>query len=464
MRQRLAFKFLMAYLVFALGSFALLALGGDRFFINASRTKAAQELYKEALVIARKESERYASDRRLDTLLMDQYAEISDTRILVLNDAFLVVYDSSPGHPMQGRQIAGFDPAESRDNTRIGGFYGTFSDSMVSAFAPISAGIALYGYLTLHESASIADARANAVLTRAYLVFGAILSISLLVLVVLRRTVLKPLKLITEGAGEFAAGNLEHRIQVRSHDEMGYLSNTLNVMAEQLKATDDNQRKFIANVSHDFRSPLTSIRGYLQAMADGVIPPENQGKYMNIIIGETDRLTNLTQSMLSLNSLDEARHSLELSDFDLTELIRSACETFEGVCSRRGISFDLVFPAQEVPVHADYGRIGQAMHNLIDNAIKFSPDNSSIRIRVTELGDKACVAVKDYGIGIEKDDLSRIFTRFYKTDSSRGKDKKGTGLGLSIAKQILEQQNGQIEISSVYGEGTVVTITLPKAE
>ncbi|MBR4165255.1 MAG: hypothetical protein IKR43_03340, partial [Lachnospiraceae bacterium] len=158
MRQRLAFKFITAYLVFALGSFALLALAGDHYFIGASRNKAAQELYQEALVIAQRESDRYASDRRLDTVLMDQFAEITDTRILVLNTSFTVVYDSSPGHLMQGRQISGFDPAESRDNTRIGGFYGTFGETMVSAFAPISAGIARYGYLTLHESVSIADA------------------------------------------------------------------------------------------------------------------------------------------------------------------------------------------------------------------------------------------------------------------------------------------------------------------
>ena len=199
-------------------------------------------------------------------------------------------------------------------------------------------------------------------------------------------------------------------------------------------------------------------------MVDGVIPPENQEKYMNIIIGETERLTNLTQSMLSLNSLDEARMGLELSRFDIVALIRSVCETFEGVCGKRGISFDLIFGAPQIPVRADYGRIGQALHNLIDNAIKFSYDEGLIRIRVQELGEKAAVSVKDFGQGIAKEDLGKIWTRFFKADASRGKDKRGTGLGLSIVKEIITAHGETIDVVSTPGSGTEFTFRLPLAK
>ena len=275
---------------------------------------------------------------------------------------------------------------------------------------------------------------------------------------------LRPVRKIAEGAGEFAAGNMDHRIQVSSDDEVGYLANSLNDMARQLQSADESQKKFIANISHDFRSPLTSIRGYLQAMADGVIPPESYDKYFNIVIGETERLTNLTQSMLSLNSLDEARLGLELSDFDLVRTVRSVCETFEGVCQKKGITFDLIFGAPVITVRADLGRIGQALHNLIDNAIKFSYENGVIRIRLQEVGDKVSVSVRDFGCGIEKDDLGKIWTRFYKSDASRGKDKKGTGLGLSITREIIAAHGETIDVTSTPGSGTEFIFRLPLAK
>ena len=165
--------------------------------------------------------------------------------------------------------------------------------------------------------------------------------------------------------------------------------------------------------------------------------------------------------MLSLNSLDEARLGLELSDFDLVKTVRSVCETFEGVCARRGITFELVFGAPEILVRADLGRINQALHNLVDNAIKFSFDEGVIRIRLQELGEKVSVSVKDFGIGIEKEELGKIWTRFYKSDASRGKDKKGTGLGLSITREIIAAHGETIDVASTPGSGTEFIFRLP---
>ena len=462
MNKRLSLKFLLVFLAFGLGSFAFLAVAGERLFMDSARRTAARELYRDALALAAEQSEYYGSHRGLNTESLTRTAEGSGRRILVLNADNLVIFDSAG--QQQDRVLEGFDPAENSNFYRIGTFSGAFSETTVSVFSPINADFSLLGYLTLHQPASVADARANDFLARAYQIYAVLFLFSLIIYAALYFWVLRPVRKIAAGAGEFAAGHMDHRIQVRSGDEVGYLANSLNDMAHQLQSADESQKKFIANISHDFRSPLTSIRGYLQAMADGVIPPESYEKYFNIVIGETDRLTNLTQSMLSLNSLDEARMGLELSDFDLVRMVRSVCETFEGVCEKKGITFDLIFGAPVIQVRADMGRISQALHNLIDNAIKFSYENGVIRIRLQEMGDKVSVSVKDFGCGIEKDDLGKIWTRFYKSDASRGKDKKGTGLGLSITREIITAHGETIDVTSTPGSGTEFIFRLPLAK
>ena len=461
MKNRLALKFILAYAVFGVLAFALVAVFGSRLCLRAALRSASDELYREARTIASYQSSSYASSHSFDPAYLVRYSSITDCRVLILDSTNRVLFDTDLPS-LLGRTIA-FDPADSASFYRVGDFYGAFQNETLSVFSPIIAQTYAYGYVTLHQPMSIINSRADAMLGNLYLISASVFAISLLLLLVLHFTVLKPLETITDGAQEYALGHLGHRIPVKSRDEVGYLSNTLNVMAQELQSADETQKKFIANVSHDFRSPLTSIRGYLQAMKDGVIPAEKQEKYMDIIIGETDRLTNLTQSMLTLNTLDEARQGLEYSDFDIVALIRTVCATFGAVCEQRSIYFDLHFSDGQIMVHGDTGRIQQVMMNLIDNAIKFSPDGSAIRISVRAAGEKASVSVKDFGCGIAKEDLAKIWTRFYKTDSSRGKDKKGTGLGLSIVKEIITAHGETIDVTSTPGSGTEFIFRLPLA-
>ncbi|MCR4746047.1 MAG: cell wall metabolism sensor histidine kinase WalK, partial [Lachnospiraceae bacterium] len=226
--------------------------------------------------------------------------------------------------------------------------------------------------------------------------------------------------------------------------------------------SEDNQRKFIANVSHDFRSPLTSIRGYLEAMIDGTIPPEMHEKYLVIVKNETERLTKLTSGLLELNTFDKNGLVLELSNFDINAVIRRTAETFGGICKEKKISIELILSGKTLFVHADMSKIQQVLYNLLDNAIKFSHNNSIIKIETTEKNEKVFVSVKDSGIGIPKDSVKLVFDRFYKTDLSRGKDKKGTGLGLSIVKEIVQAHNENINVISTEGVGTEFIFTLPK--
>ena len=281
-------------------------------------------------------------------------------------------------------------------------------------------------------------------------------------MLVFTKTVYFPLQKITEGANEYAAGNLEYRIDLNTRDEMGYLAGTLNYMSGELNKLEEYQRNFIANVSHDFRSPLTSIKGYLEAIIDGTIPPEMYEKYLTRVISETERLTKLTQGMLTLNSLDSKGY-LSRSSFDINRVIKDTAASFEGTCGKKNINFELTFSDNIQMVYADLGKIQQVLYNLIDNAIKFSHQDSTIYIQTRIKNEKIFVSVKDTGIGIPKDSVQKVFDRFYKSDLSRGKDKKGTGLGLAIVKEIIQAHGENIDVVSTEGVGSEFIFSLPLA-
>ena len=253
---------------------------------------------------------------------------------------------------------------------------------------------------------------------------------------------------------------MHYEFQVESEDEIGYLAACLNYMASEIARTEDNQKKFVANISHDFRSPLTSIRGYLEAMLDGTIPPELYEKYLQIILNETERLTKLTNSLLTLNNLNTKGMLLDKTDFDINKVIRNTAASFEGTCRKKKIAIELILTSDVMYVNADMGKIQQVLYNLLDNAIKFSHHDSVIRIETSEKKHKLFVSVKDSGIGIPKDDLKMIWERFYKSDSSRGKDKKGTGLGLSIVREIITSHEEHINVISTEGVGTEFIFSL----
>lgn len=216
---------------------------------------------------------------------------------------------------------------------------------------------------------------------------------------------------------------------------MGYLSASLNYMSSQLKDMEEYQKKIVANVSHDFRSPLTSIKGYVQAMTDGTIPPQLHQKYLNIILFETERLTDLTQDLLTLNEFDRNEMILDKTEFDIQQMIKNTAASFEGTCTSKRISIELLLLAGNILVYADRRKIQQVLYNLIDNAIKFSGNDSSITIEVTEKNEKVFVSVKDTGMGIPKKELNKIWERFYKSDLSRGKDKKEPASDLPSSKR-----------------------------
>ena len=270
-----------------------------------------------------------------------------------------------------------------------------------------------------------------------------------------------PIQKIITAAKEYSKGHFDYELVIRSNDEYRERAETLSYMAVELKNLDDYQRTFIANVPHYFRSPLTAIKGYVEAFLDGTIPPEMQDKYLNIILFETNRLTNLTSNLLTINNFENGKNQLDITVFDINASIRQTVDSFESITRKKDVRIECNFAEEHTYVKADMPKIQQVLHNLIDNAIKFSHSNSKIIVSTENIRDKTFIHVKDFGVGIPDDSLGKIWDRFYKTDPSRGKDKKGTGLGLSITKKIINAHNERIRVTSTIGAGTEFVFSLP---
>ena len=465
MTRSLYSKFILGYLIFGLLSALSIAVFSSHMVRTHLEKTQAETLYDEANAIAASCSSMYQGRYQDYTAFSAQLHSLSAylrAEIWVADRQGTVVMDSQNGARCQTR-IPDFDPTSMGTNSYMtGSYHKLFSEKVLSVAAPVTGNYTTYGYVLIHLPLSQITQAQSRILDILYITSGIIFLLSLTILLVFTMTVYLPLRKITVGANEYAAGNLDHKIQVQTHDEMGYLSDTLNYMSDELNKMEEYQKNFIANVSHDFRSPLTSIKGYLEAILDGTIPPQMYEKYLSRVISETERLHKLTESMLTLNSLD-AKGYLSRSSFDINRVIKDTAASFEGTCDSRHIRFDLTFSDNVQMVYADMGKIQQVLYNLIDNAIKFSSNDSVIYIQTSDQYEKIFISVKDTGIGIPKDSIKKIWERFYKTDLSRGKDKRGTGLGLSIVKEIIQAHGENIDVISTEGVGTEFIFTLPRA-
>lgn len=469
MKKTLYLKFIFAYVLFAVLGFITVSTISSRMIQDYAVKDTAESLYKEASSISQSYgSALYDSEVSLETVQqqMSALSSYMDVRIWILNPSGRMVIDSAKVlDPNVETKIDDFDPSITGNSFyTVGQFFSSFNEDMLSVIAPISSNYKVRGYVIIHKPLADVNAKAADILNYSYILLIMLFILSLIILVFFTEIVYKPLRKIIHATEEYGAGNMHYELDVESDDELGYLAGSLKYMSGEMARFEDDQKKFIANVSHDFRSPLTSIRGFLEAMLDGTIPPENYPHYISLVLNQTDRLTKLTNSLLQLNNMNTAGMLLSLSDFDINSTIRSVAESFEQTCKNKKISIDLVTYESALYVNADEEKIQQVLYNLVDNAIKFSPENSVIRIETTEKKNKVFVSVKDNGIGIPKDEQGQIWDRFYKTDLSRGKDKKGTGLGLSIVREILRAHDENINLVSTEGVGSEFIFTLKRSE
>ncbi len=334
------------------------------------------------------------------------------------------------------------------------------TENMLSVVLPISQQLQIKGYIVIHYPMEAITQCVSNYITLANLLLILIMVVFTLSVILTYHLTVCPARKITQYISSINKGEHMDAPNISKTSEFNRLQLELMYMEEKIENLDDYQKNFIANVSHDFRSPLTSIKGYAEAMLDGTIPEELHSKYLNVIVVEVERLTKLTSNLLSLNQFEQGGYQLDLASFDINLVLKQTAASFEGTCKQKHIKLKLVFSEKETYVTADKSKIQQVLYNLLDNAIKFSHKDSEILLKTLEKREKVLVSVKDFGIGIPKDGLKKIWERFYKTDLSRGKDKKGTGLGLSITKEIISAHNETINVTSTEGAGTEFTFTL----
>lgn len=469
MKKTLYLKFVLAYFIFGVFAFIAVATFVPGMTKEQLVREKAENLYAEAILISKQyASGLYTSETSLETVKsqLDALAVYLDSTIRIINPSGRLVMDTDTDLNVEEPVIIEtFDPTITEGSYYIvDTFFDTYESDVLSVFAPITSDFKVKGYVVIICDMDTIQESCDNLLNISYITMAIIFLLSVIILIFFTEMVYQPLKKITHATEQYASGNMHYEFQVDSEDEIGYLAACLNYMASEIARAEDDQKRFVANISHDFRSPLTSIRGYLEAMLDGTIPPEMRDKYLQIVLNETDRLTKLTNGLLTLNNLNTKGMLLDKTNFDINRVIRNTAATFEGLCRQKNISIELVLTGDSLYVRADMEKIQRILYNLTDNAVKFSHQNSTITIETSEKKSKLFVSVKDSGIGIPKDDLKFIWDRFYKSDLSRGKDKKGTGLGLCIVKEIINAHGENINVISTEGEGTEFIFSLQLAE
>jgi signal transduction histidine kinase len=468
MRKTLYLKFLLGYFIFAFFGFVVVSTFVSSMTVEQLQREKSDALYREAVLIANSyASDLYNNETSLDTVKkqIDALDTFFSASVWIINPSGRLILDSRAPIDLENEVfVEGFDPMIMGSSYFIiGRFFNSFGEDHLSVLAPIASDFRVSGYVALHYPMSNITASANALLNISYLMLVIFFLLSLIILIFFTELVYMPLRKITVATEQYANGNMHYEFSIDSNDEMGYLAASLSYMASEIARAGDDQKKFVANVSHDFRSPLTSIRGYLEAMNDGTITPDMYFKYLEILLNETDRLIKLTNSLLTLNNLNMKGMFLARTEFDINQVIRSTAISFEGTCRKKRVAIELIL-TDGVFVFADREKIEQVLYNLLDNAIKFSHRDSFIKIETTEKHSKIFISVKDSGIGIPKDEVKFVFDRFFKSDSSRGRDRRGTGLGLAIVKEIIKSHDENINVISTEGAGTEFVFSLPIVE
>lgn len=264
----------------------------------------------------------------------------------------------------------------------------------------------------------------------------------------LSERIIGPLKDMSRAAKSYAAGNFDIRIPVRGDDEVAELASAFNQMATGLESLENMRSSFLANVSHDLKTPMTTISGFIDAIISGAIPPENQTEYLERIKSEVHRLSRLVRQLLDLSRIQAGDRKFTFGQFDICEVARQIVLSFEQRIDEKKLDVEFNCEEDRMKVIADKDAIHQILYNICDNAVKFSREGGKYKIDITSKDKKIHVSVYNEGEGIPKEDLPFVFERFYKTDKSRGLDKTGVGLGLYISKTIIDAHGETISVQS----------------
>ena len=355
--------------------------------------------------------------------------------------------------------------------TAIAGSEGYSSDSgekYMDVALPVSGDSGRYIVYIIDNKNSVQELGSNlfTIILEA-LAVGMVISVGLSLM--LSKTLVTPIRQLTVAAGAVAAGDFNHKVENQSGDEIGVLTRTFNNMAGQLedtlddlKVSEQTRREFVANVSHELRTPITSIRSYAETLMDDPnMPAETRKKFLGVVVNESDRMTNIVQDLLTLSKFDAGSIEFSFEMFSFEKSVRDVYNATRMEAQHHGHEFTLEFLSQLPEIRGDRARIEQVIINMVSNAIKYTKDGGVIRVTAGEKDGSVWCTVKDNGIGIPKEDVNKVFDRFYRVDKARSRESGGTGLGLSIAKEIAVRHGGDITVKSSLGRGTSITLSLP---
>ena len=301
------------------------------------------------------------------------------------------------------------------------------------------------------------------ILLKIILLTAAVLILSGVALFLFVRSALRPLRKMTDAAGSIAEGNFQVRVdENKGGRELREVSRAFNTMTKKLEGVEEGRREFVSNVSHELRSPITSIRGFAEGMADGVIPAEEQPKYLRLVADESKRLGILVDDLLALSRLERDDAKPEMTLFDINEMLRRAIIRRMADVEKKKIDISCEPETDPCYVRADHDRIEQVVINLLDNAIKFTGEGGKITLLSRVRGGKAEITVRDNGVGVAEEDRDKIFDRFFTADRAHTSG-KGTGLGLSICKRIIDMHGESLRLLDT-DEGAAFRFTLEHAE
>ncbi len=279
----------------------------------------------------------------------------------------------------------------------------------------------------------------------------------------LTKKMVTPLQQMSAAAKQFAIGDFSYRVKVRGCDELADLGIAFNDMADALDKTESSRASFVANVSHELKTPMTSIAGFIDGILDGTIPKEKQNYYLGLVSTEVRRLSRLVVAMLNMSKIESGEFQMKPNNYDISDQIIRILLTFEQKIEKKNIEIIGLEDLQPQYIVADPDMIYQVIYNLFDNAVKFTNEDGFIKVTLEDLGSQIRVSIKNSGAGIKAEELSRVFERFYKVDKSRSLDAKGAGLGLYIVKMMVEMHSGRIYAKSEDENTAEFVFTLPKA-
>ncbi len=354
------------------------------------------------------------------------------------------------------------EAAKNGNSTHSGSLDGVFTMDMAVNISPIfeSDGEFVGAAVSFSESRQLAELLEALIKT----VIISCLSIMLAALVAIyfmSRKIVDPLKQMSKAAKSFAAGKFDVRVPVRGRDEVAELATAFNNMAASLAKLEDMRRTFLSSVSHDLRTPMTTISGFIDGIIDGAIPPEKHEYYLDVIRTEVRRLARLVSSLLDITRIQAGERKFNKSAFDICEMARLILISFEQKIDEKHLQVEFDCRSDKMTVWADRDAIYQILYNICDNAVKFSRDGGIYKLSILEREKKVYVSVYNEGEGIPSEELPFVFERFYKSDKSRGLDKTGVGLGLYIAKTIIDAHEEEIWVKSVYKKDCEFVFTLP---